>query len=177
MRCLNLYGGPGIGKSTTAAALFAELKYRGYNTELVLEYAKEAAWEGRGKKIFAAQEYIFAKQHFRIAKVIDEVEFIITDAPLLLSLVYAPQDYLPSLRQVVRQAYDMYENIDVFLRRSEEKAFNPKGRLQNEEEANQLDVDIYEMLMDEKINVKEVPFSRRSPHSISEIMHIKGWIK
>jgi len=32
---VNLYGGPGTGKSTTAAATFAELKMAGINCELV----------------------------------------------------------------------------------------------------------------------------------------------
>ena len=44
-KIVNLYGGPGTGKSTTAAALFAEMKIRGVNCEYIQEYAKDKAWE------------------------------------------------------------------------------------------------------------------------------------
>ena len=39
LKVINLYGGPGTGKSTTAAALFALIKREGYNVELVTEFA------------------------------------------------------------------------------------------------------------------------------------------
>ena len=38
---VNLFGGPGTGKSTTMAHVFAELKWRGYDCEMSNEYAKE----------------------------------------------------------------------------------------------------------------------------------------
>ena len=38
---INLFGGPGCGKSTTMARLFADLKARGYNVEMVSEFAKD----------------------------------------------------------------------------------------------------------------------------------------
>ena len=40
-KVLNLYGGPGVGKSTGAAYIFSMLKLAGINCELVREYAKE----------------------------------------------------------------------------------------------------------------------------------------
>ena len=36
MICLNLYGGPGVGKSTLAAEIFVELKRRGIRAELTV---------------------------------------------------------------------------------------------------------------------------------------------
>ena len=178
MKMVNLYAGPGTGKSTTAAALFAELKYRGVNCEYIQEYAKDNAWEGRGPKIFQAQEYIFGKQHFRVARTIDEVELIVTDSPLLLSLVYTPKDfYLPSLRLVVKEAYNRYNNLDVFLQRApfSEKAYQQKGRHQTAEEAIEKDKEIRQMLYDQYINYTLVPFSRQAPHVIIELMNAKGW--
>ena len=46
-RCLvvNLIGGPGCGKSTTTAGLFYELKKKGYNCEMSLEFAKDKVYE------------------------------------------------------------------------------------------------------------------------------------
>lgn len=175
-RIINLFSGPGTGKSTTAAATFAELKYQGYNTELIPEFAKDATWEGRGKKFFKAQSYIFGCQSFRIDSVIDEVDFLITDSPLLLSLVYIPEDYTkPSLRLLAKEHHDSYESIDIFLERN--KPFNPKGRLQNEQEARELDVKIKNMLTENNIPFVTLPFGRQNPLQIIQIMKDRGWIK
>lgn len=38
---VNLYGGPGSGKSTTAAGVVSQLKLLSINAELVTEYAKD----------------------------------------------------------------------------------------------------------------------------------------
>jgi len=46
-RVINLLGGPGVGKSTAAAKLFAKYKDEGKSVELVREYVKDWAWEGR----------------------------------------------------------------------------------------------------------------------------------
>ncbi len=173
-RIINLAAGPGTGKSSTCAALFAELKYRGYNTEMVLEYAKDAAWERRGHKVFQAQEYIFGKQHFRMSRVAEEVEFAITDSPLFLSVVYKELHYLPSLPLVIREAYDQYDNINVFLKRN--KPYNPKGRLQNEEEARQKDIEILAVLDGWNVPYHVLDFGRENVDQIIAIMQEEGWI-
>ena len=38
---INLIGGPGSGKSTTAAGLFYKLKQMGIDCEMALEFAKD----------------------------------------------------------------------------------------------------------------------------------------
>lgn len=43
---INLFGGPGAGKSTFCASVFADLKWRDINCEMALEYAKDRVWEG-----------------------------------------------------------------------------------------------------------------------------------
>jgi len=175
LRVLNLFAGPGTGKSTTCAALFAELKYRGCNTEMILEYAKDAAWEKRGPKVFRAQEYIFGKQHFRLARVVDEVSFAITDSPLLLGLVYMPDDFqMPTLRQTIQEAYRSYENINIFLKRN--KPYNPKGRNQDEGEAKELDEKILKMLQDLNLEYTVLDFGRENVEQIIEIMTTHGWL-
>ena len=88
-KCLiiNLFGGPGTGKSTTAAALFYKLKMMGINCELVTEFAKDITWE-KNKKALACQPYVFGKQCYRIERCVDQVDVIITDSPLPLSILY-----------------------------------------------------------------------------------------
>lgn len=173
-KIVNLFAGPGTGKSTTCAALFAELKYRGHNTEMVLEYAKDAAWERRGHKVFQAQEYIFGKQHFRMSRVAEEVDFAITDSPIFLSIVYSKPGYIPSLPLVIREAYDQYDNLNIFLKRN--KPYNPKGRLQNEEEARQKDLEILAVLDNQGVPYHILDFDRGNVEQIIGLMQNEGWI-
>ena len=42
---INLFGAPGVGKSTGSACVFADLKKEGVNAELISEYAKDKTWE------------------------------------------------------------------------------------------------------------------------------------
>ena len=45
MIVVNLFAGPGSGKSTTCAGVFSKLKLIGINCEMALEYAKDKVWE------------------------------------------------------------------------------------------------------------------------------------
>jgi len=136
MTCVvNLYGGPGTGKSTTAAHLFAVLKQRGINCEMAREYAKEKVWDG-SSHVLEDQLYVFAKQARRVRQLDGKVDFIITDAPLLLSLIYYQGDSA-FFWHFVKEEYNRFDNVDIFLRRV--KAYETAGRLQTEEEAKELD--------------------------------------
>lgn len=178
-KVISMYGGPGTGKSTTAAALFAELKFRGVNCEYVQEYAKDKAWEfGTNHlgvpKVFQAQEYIFGKQHFRLRRCAQDVDVIITDCPLFLGLIYMPEDFpIPSLRNAIREAYDMYDNLDVMLIRTKE--YNPKGRFQTEDEAKGLDMKILQTLVKQRVHFETLLSGRSAVPTI--VQHMKDrWI-
>ena len=45
MKVINLFAGPGTGKSTTAAGLFYKMKSKGYMVELVTEFAKDLVYQ------------------------------------------------------------------------------------------------------------------------------------
>ena len=150
MIVVNLYGGPGSGKSTTAAGIFSELKMLGLNTELVTEYAKDKVWE-KHESILDNQIYVFAKQYHRLFRLIDQVEVIVTDAPILLSTIYNKDRTTlgSSLDNLVIEAYHTFTNVNYFLNRT--KKYNPQGRLQTEVEAKELDIQINNML--DRLNV------------------------
>lgn len=180
-RVVNLFAGPGTGKSTTMAALFAELKYRGYNTEMNPEYAKRLAWEGRGLT-FQAQEYIFAKNNWELRRMFqknNELDFVITDSPLLLTLIYTtPEFEIPSIRNAALEAASLYENLNIFLKRADfgTKAYNPKGRLQGLEEAQAKDREILDMLKQTGTPYEVIEFSRTAPSAIITLMCRLGWL-
>ena len=87
MILINLFGGPGVGKSTGAAYVFSQLKMRGINCELVGEFAKDKVWEENWVAL-KNQAYIFGKQYYKIARCADQVDVVVTDSPVLLSLIY-----------------------------------------------------------------------------------------
>lgn len=142
---VNLYGGPGSGKSTGAAYLFSKLKMAGVDAEYVTEFAKDKVWEG-SQKAFKCQFYITGKQAFRISRCFGEVDVIVTDSPLMLGKVYANLCGLPILGNACVEAAKQYEGhtLDVIVRRTKE--YNPNGRNQTEEEARGIDVAIRNML-------------------------------
>lgn len=62
---INLYGGHGSGKSTSAAYYYYVMKKDGLNVELVRQYVKDWAWEGR-KITTNDQIYFLGKQVRRV---------------------------------------------------------------------------------------------------------------
>ena len=139
---VNIFAGPGAGKSTMAAGIFFELKTRGINCEMATEFAKDLTWEER-HDTFKDQIYIFGKQYHRIFRLLGKVDVIITDSPLLLTPIYDKEHRKP-LRDLAIFEHDMMWTYNVFLNRK--KAFNSKGRNQNEEEARILDKNILNQL-------------------------------
>lgn len=144
---VNLYAGPGSGKSTTAAGVFFELKSRGINCELATEFVKDLVWEERHKAI-SNQVYIFAKQQHRITRLLGEVDVIVTDSPLLLTLVYGkPEDV--ALKNLALVEHNKLWTFNCFIKRNKE--YNPKGRWQTYAEARDLDRSIADMLDKEQV--------------------------
>lgn len=135
-KVINLFAGPGAGKSTTAAALFVELKRRDLKCELVTEYAKDMTYERRSN-ILADQLYILAKQSRRIDRLKGVVDYIVTDSPLLLGLMYVPTNYYPSYRNLVLEVFNSSENCNFYIKRV--KKYQSYGRSQTEEEAKIID--------------------------------------
>lgn len=134
MLVVNLFGAPGAGKSTGAAYVFSKLKMLGVNAELVTEFAKDKVWEGN-QAAFQNQAYIFGKQYFRISRVQDKVDVVITDSPLLLSSFYNQNGLLGSeLDALISKVFHSYPSINVFINRV--KPYNPAGRFQKEAESD-----------------------------------------
>ncbi len=137
-KVVNFFAGPGAGKSTTAASVFSMLKLHDINAELVTEIAKDFTWEQRLKTL-DNQYYVWAKQQHRLWRVKNEVDVIVTDCPLLLSLVYGEKKP-ECFYDLVVHDFNEYDNINFFIQRS--KPFNPKGRNHNEKESKELDIKI-----------------------------------
>lgn len=176
-RVINFFAGPGAGKSTLGAGLFSELKFRGLTPELAYEWIKDAEYEGRntpGGVLQRSQEYIFAKQHFRLARLAGKVDYVITDSPVILGVAYSEKDYLPALETTILQAHNRYENLNFFVRRS--KDYVRVGRSQTKDEAVQKDNEIKTILEKYSVPFLEVDYHPFTIHNlIPNIIEAKGW--
>lgn len=127
MIVVNLFAGPGVGKSTTAAGLFHRLKVAGRSVELVTEYAKDLTWEKNHCQL-GNQMRILAEQHHRLHRLDGQVDIVITDAPLLISAIYAERWLPDSFYSLVHDLHGLFNNRNFYLERPKEARYETAGR-------------------------------------------------
>lgn len=132
---INLIGGPGCGKSTTAAGIFYELKKNGVDCEMSLEFAKDKVWEN-SLQTLDDQIYVFGKQFHKLWRLNGKVDVVITDSPLLLSCYYN-KDESNYFDDFVIEQYNRFDNLLFFIERAEQ--YQENGRIQTEEESKEID--------------------------------------
>lgn len=164
MKVINLFSGPGAGKSTTASGLFFEMKTRDMEVELVTEYAKKLVWQQRHNTL-QDQMYVTAKQNHRMNILREQVNWCITDSPILLGLHYSPLYYPRTFPGFILDVFNSYDNLNFWIERK--KKYNPKGRNQTEEEALKADDNIRNIL--DKNNIKYVAIDG-DPNAPKQIM-------
>ena len=141
---INLFGAPSAGKSTGAAYIFSQLKLSGVNAELVTEFAKDKTWE-HNQEALKNQAYMFGNQ----------VDVIVTDSPLPLSIVYNTDKKLGTkFNEVVLNVFNSFDNINFYVQRV--KPYNPVGRNQTEEQSDQLTGSILNLLLNNYIPYKQI---------------------
>ena len=86
-KLINLFGGPGIGKSSIASGITYKLKKKHINCDMPYEFPKALAWDNNQSAI-QDQLYVLANQHRGIVKSYGKVDYIVLDSPIILSLVY-----------------------------------------------------------------------------------------
>lgn len=155
----NFYGGPGIGKTTTAIKLYALLKSHYKQGELIHEFVKDWIWEDR-KILDTDQIYILANQHRKERLLYGQVDFIITDSPMWLVPIYEKE--LSSPPFITKQIIDKYlkaspevEHVHILLERF--FPYDPVGRHQTEKEAIELDNKIKQFLIENNMKYETFP--------------------
>jgi nicotinamide riboside kinase len=157
---INLFGGSGIGKSTLAAQLFAEMKCRQKHVELVREYVK--LWAHIQRKVDTFDQlYLLGKQSHYEAQLYKKVDFLVTDSPLLLCGIYETfydktSFVADAALAFVRKAESNgVQYINFVLERN--KPFDSRGRFEDEATARQLDKHVIYKLNEWGINYTIIP--------------------
>lgn len=146
MIVVNLFGGPGCGKSTGAAYVFSRLKEARVNVELVTEFAKDLTWDK--SDALNDQLYVFANQFHRLYRCQKAgVGVVVTDSPLLLSNLYRDKHnpvFVKPFTDYVEYCHGVFDNLNYFIRRV--KPYNPCGRREDEASAKEMDEKILTVL-------------------------------
>lgn len=135
MLVVNLYGAPGVGKSTAASYIFYELKCKGINCELVTEVAKDLCWEDN-KTALVNQLYVAGNQSYRLSRLKDKVDVVVTDAPLMLQPIYYEINKQPRpelFGDLIYEIYNTYDNMNILVQYRQEPDMNGRININSEQ--------------------------------------------
>ncbi len=133
---VNLFGGPGTGKSTLALGITHELKRLRHEAQFIAEEAKY--WAFYKHHIGEPEQLeITWRQYDAERRYYEHADFIVTDSPLEICAFYSwyrnrTDDYSNIVRRL-RERHPHIEVLNYWIVR--EKEYNPVGRYQTEEEA------------------------------------------
>ena len=131
MLVINFWGGPGAGKTTTAAGLFSILRHKGNcNLELVTEFATDLCFE-QARENLKDQTYLLGNQFHRLWRAEKVgVDVVITDAPIGLNKIYGQlykQTYMDEMDALVAKLNAQHEQIDILMHRDPQALGGFKG--------------------------------------------------
>ena len=137
---VNLYGGPGAGKSTLATRVYSALKMSNVNAEYVPEFAKEITWQERFH-ILQNQMLVTGTQIQRILDLKDKVDVIVTDSPMEMGRFYMDREIMARAVTAEAQIASIgFSELNYFVRRDD--TYLEKGRTQSRSEATEIDDNI-----------------------------------
>ena len=165
MKVINFFGAPGVGKTRQTFLLTAMFKQAQVDGEASLEFVKEYI-HSNSEHLLAYQNFIFAQQErqLRILENSREVEFAVTDAPLVLSAFYQPENYPVFFKDLVFEIFNGYENINFFIHRNH--PYSHQGRVHDEESSNLVSRKMKAFLINNNVPFTEI----KSTDDLSKII-------
>jgi hypothetical protein len=153
------------------------MKERGMHCELIPEYVKTLAWQDR-KPVNFDQFYFFGKQSHWEARLAGKVDYVVTDAPSILSAYYTQVFGEPSTAAIFRamalefrrmMMAEDHSFLDIFLVRKSK--YDPRGRFQTEQEALAIDSDLLSFLKSMKIDTTSVDADPQAAEYIISLLN------
>jgi nicotinamide riboside kinase len=174
-KLINLFGGPGIGKSSIAAGLTYKLKKKHISCNNPYEFPKKLAWDHNIPAI-KDQLYVFANQHRGIAECYGKVDYIIIDSPVLFSTIYhtyytkgyPAEFYGQPFHDLVVDLHKKYDNLNILLERAD-GVHNDGERFQDKEESIAID-----KLCKEILDKHDIPYHtiKVGKHTVKQILRL-----
>jgi 2-phosphoglycerate kinase len=169
MKVVNLFGPPGVGKSVISAGIYSDLAKNNLNVELCQEYAKQLVYEQRTDLLKVDQLYILAKQNRKLYTLENQnLDYVVIDSPLFLQLIYNnPNNLSQSIFEpLVLELFNKYDNINFFLERGKEYAYQTEGRIHSLEESNEIGGRIKDKLKEYQIPYYSLKSNNRTINKI-----------
>ena len=175
---INLFGGPGIGKSGIAAGITYKLKKNHISCNNPYEFPKTIAWDNNLPAI-KDQLYVFANQHRGIAQAYGKVDYIIIDSPILFSTIYHtyytegyPAEYYKQpFHDLVVDLHNQYNSINILLERGN-TVYNDKERFQDLKQSIEIDELCKTILNKHNIPYHTVKVDKRAVKQILRLCNI-----
>lgn len=167
---INIYGGPGVGKSTLAAKFFIHFKQRGHNIELIQEFVKQYVYTSQTLTPWG-QMYTFGQQFGAELRALEGgVQQIVTDSPLFLQSIYARYNGCPvhaELAKICQEFDKQYPSINFLILRK--TLFKGIGRWGDEDEAK-----LRDRLIESELIRHEIPYHLINPLDSKDVdVHLK----
>lgn len=130
---INIWGGPGTGKSIVAAQLFTTLKLQGVSCDMAREFAKELTW---AKAIHQYEQLEISTEQYRRQRTLQgTVSVVVTDAAIPQGTLYAPESYRENLLQSLIALTQDWRSLNVLLHPAKGALYEQAGRSESPEGA------------------------------------------
>lgn len=175
---INFVSPPSSGKSTLSSELFSKMKKLGYKVELVTEVAKDYVY----KKDFVSLSYqplILGKQSFKNFKLDTQLDYIVNDAPFILSPIYLQENiHVPrkEFTDLVISMFKSYNSINFFLERNESFAFEEHGRVHSLEDSYKISKDIKDIYKKAQIELISIKNNEDTIQNILDILKERNYV-
>lgn len=167
IKMINLFAGPGVGKSIIAAEIFVKLKRQFVSAEQVREYAKDYLYK-YGNPSKADPTHLLEKQSGRQKVLRGHVDVAVTDSPILLVDIYRRlgNNLPPDLfTQEVFHHFNhpAFENFNFFIERDVSHPYESAGREQSLSEALLVDGAVKKFLIENGVKFESVGYGTDCP--------------
>lgn len=150
MIVVNLFGGPGSGKSTIMAGLFWLMRTKGIKCEMASEFVKESVF-AEDNYVFKDQGFVFSNQLKRLRVLEGKTDYAITDSPLLFSKIYGGY-HSPEFHCYIDKCINEFKNVNFIINRK--VPFEKNGRVHSERESAEIDT-----MIRLRLNIAGMPYT------------------
>lgn len=159
-KIINIIGGPGCDKSLFSSAIILNLNLREKSVEQIPDYAKFLVWHKDYEAL--KNQYVIAQRQFEMLALLDgQVQYLVTDCALPQLLFYN-ETYRDNICDVTKtkaqilEWYQAHDNINILVERGNKK-YVSTGRMQDENGARKIDMELKGMLTRENIPFTSMP--------------------
>lgn len=142
---VNFFGGACTTKSTQAYGLSYELKLANVDVFFTGEVAKPLSYEQSWKKLLDQPQVTADQLHLQFI-VNGIVDVCVTDSPILLGNIYKGFGYSEKWENWSIETFNKFNNLNIYMARSEDIVFNQSGRNQDLEGCKIADSKIKDLL-------------------------------